>query len=338
MSFRNLSLAVLAITALSACSSNKDDANRLAAAPALEEGASDVGSYSAGVPNYTFTVDHGSILVDGAAVDSIDNAMFDGYPSLAKHTAAVGSVTKAIETKENALELYAGEELLMAWDLRGEAPTLAYSRDGFNADSVRYTKTAGSEQDQTLANGEVTFNFNECKVEQEQEQEQGKVEEKVEEKGQEQEQGKVEEKGKVIDQAQGFVGSEEQEQGKVEEKGQEQAPKEQEQGKVEEKAKEVCKTVEMKLNLREIAVEKKQEQEQGKVEEKGQEQEQGKVEEKVEEKGQEQEQGKVEEKVEEKGQEQAPKEQEQGKVEEKGQEQAPKEQEQGKSQEQAQKR
>jgi hypothetical protein len=321
MSFRNLAIAAIAIASLSACSGNND--KQTFAPSAQEEGSSgNAGAYQAGTPLYTFSVEEGSIMIDNSHVDSIDDAALEGYPTLASHTKAIGSVTKAVETNGNALELYAGDEMLMAFDTRGDSEALLWSRDGFNAQNVVYSRSEASEQDQTPASGEVTFTLNECKVaeekveEKQQEQEQGKVEEKQQEQGKveekQQEQGKVEEK-QAQEQAKlaGFVGSEEQGQ----EKGQEQ-----EQGKVEEKGAPApeCKTVVIKLNLRQIVEEKKQEQ--GKVEEK--QQEQGKVEEKQ------QEQGKVEEKQQEQGKVEE-KQQDQGKVEEKQQEQGKQEQAQG---------
>lgn len=174
MSFKNLAIAAIAIASLSACSGNND--KQTFAPSAQQQGTSgNAGAYQAGTPLYTFSVEQAS---------AINEADLEGYPTLASHSKAISSVTKAVETNGNTLELYANDEMLMAFDTRGDSEALLWSRDGFNAQNVVYSRSEAGEQDQTPANGEVTFTLNECKV----------AEEKVEEKQQEQEQGKVEEK------------------------------------------------------------------------------------------------------------------------------------------------
>ena len=302
MSFRNLAIAAIAIASLSACSSN-NDAPRIDAPNARTEGSGEVAPYQVGTPVYTFSAEEGQLMIDNANVDSIDDAVLEGYPTLLSHVKAVGSVTKAIETNENTLELYSGDELLMAFDIRGDKEALLWSKDAaFKADDVVYTRTEeASDQNQApMSMGDVVFNFNECKVaEEEKQEEKQQDQDKVEEKQQEQ--------GKLAS----FMGG-------TEEQGQEKDP-----GKVDEKGQPApeCKAVMIKVNLRQIVEEKKEEkqQDQGKVDEQNKEQDQGKVDDqekqqdqgKVEDQEKQQDQGKVEDQE---------KQRDQGKVDEQNQE------------------
>ena len=284
MYLKNLLVGTFAIVALAGCSSgNSAEGNRVTAAeaPAMVESAAD---YTPGVANYTFNVSPGPLLVDGAMVEEVMPDTFEGYPTLASHVADLSAADRAIETKEQALEIYAGDSLAMAIDLRGEAPSVLWSKNGFMAENIMYTKV-DSEQGQGMTTGTVAFDLRECLVPEEKEEEQGQEQEQGEEKGEE-------EKGAEQEQGQ------DQEQGEEQDKGEEKVE--------EEKAAEVCRTVSYTLNLEEIAAPKEEEKVE---EEQGQDQEQGKEEEeKVEEgqddeKGQGQEEDKGQEQDEEKGQE-----------------------------------
>lgn len=310
MNFRSLLVGIFAIATLSACSGNDSPTARSTASEEAAVVPADEGSsYHAGTPNITFSKESEKLWVDGAAVDEINSDTFDGFPMLDKNVAALRATTKAIETKENALELFAGEDLFLAMDLRGDAPTLLHAPEGFTAERIVYTK-AESEQGQGMMTGSVTFDLRECKVDQE-EKEQDQ-DQKEPGKGEEQDdKGQDQGKGRVI------AGNEgEQDQGQNKEQGKEQ----------EKEPTQVCKTSTVTLNLNEIAREQDQDQkEPGKGDEadKGQDQDQGKGGEQGEDKGQDQDQGKDE------GQQEEPKEdkgQDQDKGGEQGQDQGDKDQ------------
>jgi hypothetical protein len=281
MNFKSLLVGLFAIATLSACSGNDSPTARATASEEAAVVPADEGSsYHAGVPNITFSKESEKLWVDGAAVDEINSDTFDGYPMLDKNVAALRATSKAVETKENSLELYAGENLFLAMDLRGDAPALLHAPEGFTAERIVYTK-AESEQDQGMMTASVTFDLRECKVdEKEQEQDQkepGKGEEQ-DDKGQDQDQGK----GRVI------AGNEgEQDQGQDKEQGKEQ----------EKEPTQVCKTSTVTINLNEIAREQEQDQKKGEEQDdkgQGQDQDQGKGGEQGD-KGQDQDQGKGDE-------------------------------------------
>lgn len=279
MNFKSLLVGLFAIATLSACSGNDSPTVRSTASEeAAVVPANESSSYHAGTPNITFSKESEKLWVDGAAVDEINSDTFDGYPMLDKNVAALRATTRAVETKESSLELYTGENLFLAMDLRGDAPTLLHSPEGFTAERIVYTK-AESEQDQGMMTASVTFDLRECKVDQEdKEQDQDQKEPgKGEEQG---DKGQDQGKGRVIAGNEG-------EQGQDKEQGKEQ----------EKEPTQICKTSTVTLNLNEIAREQEQEQKKGEEQgDKGQDQDQGKGGEQEQpkegDKGQDQDQGK----------------------------------------------
>jgi hypothetical protein len=170
MNFRNLFVGAFAVAALSACSGGNDPASELgrvsaAEAPALGDltESGNLGAYNIGVPNFIFSVASGSLMVDGVVRDTIDNATFEGFPRLAQHVGELSSTTRAVETKEQALELWSGESLILALDLRTEMPTILYSRSGLQADRISYVRHE-SEQGQGLAAAALVFDLRECRL------------------------------------------------------------------------------------------------------------------------------------------------------------------------------
>jgi hypothetical protein len=271
MSFKKLVIAAAAVLSLAACSKSNDSKGHGSAAvsaPALADNGGSVGTYATGTPNYTFSVESGSLSVDGAHVDKVDNATFAGYPMLASQVADLSTTNKVIETKENSLELWANDSLLLAFDLRSGSPSLLHSRSGnFQITSATWMMNAADTQGQKqgLASADLTINMQECAVEQKQEQgkqEQGQDQGKapIDQGKQGQDQGKAPapiDQGKQ-DQGKKFLTSDVvggQGQGQGQEQGK------QEKGK-EEKGQQ-CKTASMTFHLAEIAA-PKQEQDQGK--------------------------------------------------------------------------
>jgi len=286
MSFKKLVLAAAAVLSLAACSKSNDSKSSGAAAvsaPALDNQGTNVGTYSAGTPLYTFDVASGALMVDGAAIEHVDDSTFAGYPMLASQVADLSATNRVIQTKENSLELWASDSLLLAFDLRGGSPSLLHSRSGnFQIVSATWamSNAEGQGQKQGLTSADLTINMQECAVEQKQEQgkdqgqDQGKA--PIDQGKQGQDQGKApidqgkqgQDQGKApIDQGKAPIdqGKQGQDQGKkflvadtVGGQGQGQG---QEQGK-EEKGQQ-CKTASMTFHLNEIA-QPKQEQDQGK--------------------------------------------------------------------------
>jgi hypothetical protein len=174
MNFRNVLVSAFAIAALAGCSGGNDTAavtGHSVEAPAIANNAE---AYTQGTPYYTYTVDSHTLTVDGVSIDDINSDTFNGYPSLAANVPAAIAFTKAVETSEQSLELWTGDSLDLAYDLRMDPPAMIYSRNGFMAESVSYVRNAtDSGQGQGMATATVTFHFNECLTQQEQGQDQG---------------------------------------------------------------------------------------------------------------------------------------------------------------------
>jgi len=301
MNFKKLLIGTAAVLSLASCSKSNDNKTGAAAvsAPALAEG--NASGYAIGTPNIIFSVDSHAVAVDGVTIDKIDDSTFSGFSMLSSQVSDLEAVNKVIETKENAVELYSGDSLLLALDIRSGSPTLLHSKSGaFQIESAiwKLNEAGGQGQKQGLASADLTINMRECAVEQKQEQkqEQGKQEEGKQSQGQEQ--------GKKFSAVAATVNMSD-----TEGQGQGQG---QEQGKKEEKPVQNCKLASVTFHLSEMEQAKQeQKQEQGK-------QEQGKQDQaKPSDQGQEQakptEKGKQEEvKPEEKGK------QDQAKPEEKG--------------------
>jgi hypothetical protein len=253
MNLRNLLLGLFAVAALSACSGNDSSTPRATASGDAAIAPSDNGgsSYMAGTPYITYSKDSDKLWVDGAQVDEVNSETFAGYPTLEKNVTALRSTDKAIETKEQTLELWHGDSLFLALDLRGDMPMVITAPEGFAAERIAYARSE-SDQDQGMYTGSATFDLKECTVDQggKDEGQEGKDQGQVD-KGQDQ-------GGKLI------AGSD---------KGQDQG-QDQDQGK-QEQAPEVCKTSTVTLYFHEVKeAEKGQDQQQGKQEEpsKGQDQ------------------------------------------------------------------
>jgi hypothetical protein len=161
---------------------------------------------------------------------------------LASEIKLLSETSKVIQTKENALELWASNGLLLAFDLRSGSPTLLHSGGGtFTFESIVWAMNSGK-QGQGLSTALLTVNLKECQAEeqkQEQKQEQGKQEQDKQDQG----------KKFVAD----FGGAEEQGQGK-------------EEGK----PAQLCKAVAMEFQLKEV--EQSKEQDQGKPADQGKDQ------------------------------------------------------------------
>ncbi len=130
MNFRNLSALAFATAILASCSNGSEPANvsgNAVAAPALEDRASE---YAAGTAAYSFNVESRSMMIDGSAVDSIEGANFEGYPMLAANVQELSSFDKAVETREQNLELWSGGSLMLAADLHQATPSILWSKSG----------------------------------------------------------------------------------------------------------------------------------------------------------------------------------------------------------------
>ncbi|MGE3263273.1 MAG: hypothetical protein AB7K68_15945 [Bacteriovoracia bacterium] len=235
MKLGNLFIGALAICSLAACSSGSNDSNTLTsgnakAAPALADSNP---AYERGIAAYAFTVEKGSMMVDGQSVDVVDDTTFEGYPTLAANVAELTSISKAVETRAQNLEFWSGEELILAADLHEASPSIVFSKSGMTVESLSYTHEAA---DQGLSTGTVTVNLKECMAP------------KEEDKGQDQDQDKGQDQGKIV-----ALGSD---QDKGEDKGEVQS----------------CKLVSFTMNLREIAQPKDEDQGKGQDQDKGQDQ------------------------------------------------------------------
>ncbi|MGZ3737166.1 MAG: hypothetical protein ACXVC0_19500, partial [Bdellovibrionota bacterium] len=290
MNFNKLLIGAAAVLSLAACSKSNDNkatsGSAQVSAPASVNAAD---TYVAGTPNYTFSVASGTLSADGVAINKVDDTTFAGYPMLASQVAELSTTNRVIETKENSLELWNSDSLLLAFDLRSGAPTLLHSRSGnFAIDSATWAMSAQDKgQSQGLSSGDLVINMHECQVEQKQEQgkeqgqDQGKVAPIDQGKSQGQDQGKAMPAPAPIDQGK--------DQGKPSDQGQNQGKKflasdlvvggpsdqgqGQNQGKEEGKPAQQCKAVVMTFHVVEIAQPK---QDQGKDQGKDQGQNQGK--------------------------------------------------------------
>jgi len=295
MNFTKLLIGAAAVLSLAACSKSNDNkatsGSAQVSAPASVNAAD---TYVAGTPNYTFSVASGTLSADGVAINKIDDTTFAGYPMLASQVADLSTTNKVIETKENSLELWNSDSLILAFDLRSGAPTLLHSRSGtFAIDSATWAMSAQDKgQSQGLSTGDLVINMHECQVAQQQDQgkgqgqDQGKVAPIDQGKGQGQDQGKAmpapinqgKDQGKPSDQGQNqgkkFLGSD------LVVGGPSDQGQGQNQGKEEGKPAQQCKAVVMTFHVVEIAQPKQdqgkdQGQDQGKGKDQGQ--DQGKV-------------------------------------------------------------
>ncbi len=204
MNFKNLFVGALAVIALSACS-NKDSGPSAGAvaAPAeiadgdaapLDNSGTD---YAAGTPAHTFTIESGMLLVDGVAIDQIDDSTFAGYANLAAHVAMVSGASRVVETTDRHLELWNDAGMILAIDLNQDAPRVVYSNGAFEATGINYSSSDSTgEQGQEFTHAVLTVDMRECLVDQ-QDQDQDQDQEKGEDKVEDQDQGKGEEQEKV---------------------------------------------------------------------------------------------------------------------------------------------
>lgn len=248
MNFRKMLIGAAAVLSLAACSKSNDGKVGAASvsAPALEDANRNTGAYAAGVPNFLFQVESGVLAVDGVTISKIDDSTFAGFPMLARQVAELASVNRVIETKENTLELWASDALLLAFDIRSGAPSILHSRSGsFTIENARWTLESSEEgKGKGMNHAVLNIDMRECASSQKQDQ--GKEQEK-----QSQEQGKKSLLADTFGEGQS-----------------------QEQEKRQEKPAEMCKLVSFTYHLAELAHPK--EQEQSKEQNKEQNKEQGK--------------------------------------------------------------
>ena len=133
MSFKKFFIGSAAVFSLAACSQAQDKVGSptAGAIPAISEnGTANTGTYNIGTPNYIFQVGQRTYAVDGNTISQFDISTFSDFPMLASAVSELTLLDRVIVTKENALEIYEGKNLLAAFDLRTGSPSLMHSQIG----------------------------------------------------------------------------------------------------------------------------------------------------------------------------------------------------------------
>lgn len=95
--------------------------------------------YREGIPLKIFFVESGRVMVDGVVKDSIERNTFLEFPALRQQVAEVAAFTRAVETREGALELWTKKSLSLAMGLRTLEAPLLYSSTALRPTFMNYS-------------------------------------------------------------------------------------------------------------------------------------------------------------------------------------------------------
>jgi len=184
MKFNKLFLVgAMALAALSGCGNSKNDAAPVGS-NAVETPAVEGGDQARGTPASTMDISDRKLMVDGVVVDGADENTFMGYPTLASRVSEAWLATRAVITTAGNLEIYQNDTLLFIINSPNSAASIAYSRNGFMADSIHWSlSSSDGDQGQGMRHGMLRFELSECAADQGQDQDKGEQDKGEQDKG-----------------------------------------------------------------------------------------------------------------------------------------------------------